>query len=75
MVGVIILALFMVLGFVVMKQTNATGSPPGLMISIIDFIKNINPFTGRSGWIRFLRVVLVLSFITIFTFNRRKSYV
>ncbi len=75
MVGVIILALFMVLGFVVMKQTNATGSPPGLLISIIDFIKNNNPFTGRSGWIRFLRVILVLSFITIFTFNRCKSYV
>ena len=74
MIGVLVLALFMVLGIVVMKQTNTTGSPPGLMISIIDFIKNINPFTGRSGWIRFLRVILVLSFITIFTFDRRKSY-
>ncbi len=75
MLGVLVLALFMVLGIVVMKQTNTTGSPPGLMISIIDFVKNSNPFAGRSGWIRFLRVILVLSFITIFTFNRRRSYV
>jgi hypothetical protein len=75
MLGVLVLAMFMVLGIVVMKQTNTTGSPPNLMISIIDFVKNNNPFSGYSGWIRFLRVVLVLSFITLFTFNRRKSYI
>ena len=74
MLGVLVLALFMVLGIVVMKQTNEAGSSQGQLISIIDFIKNINPFTGHSGWIRFLRVILVLSFITIFTFNKRKSY-
>ncbi|HEX9973565.1 MAG TPA: ABC-2 transporter permease [bacterium] len=54
MLGVLILALFMVLGIVVMKQTNATGSPPGLLISIIDFVKNNNPFAGGSGWIQIL---------------------
>jgi hypothetical protein len=75
MLGVLVVAMFMVLGIVVMKQTNEAGSSPGQLISIIDFIKNINPFAGRSGGIRFLRVILVLSFITIFTFNRRKSYV
>lgn len=46
MLGVMALALFMILGIVVMKQTNATGSPPGLLISIIDFVKNNNPFAG-----------------------------
>lgn len=75
MLGVLVLAMVMVLGIVVMKQTNEAGSSPGQLITIIDFIKNINPFSGSSGWIRFLRVVLVLSFITIFTFNRRKSYI
>ena len=74
MLGVLVLAMFMVLGIVVVKQTNAAGSPPAQLMSIIDFVKNINPFAGSSGWIRFLRVILVLSFITIFTFNRRKSY-
>ena len=74
MIGVLVLALFMVLGIVVMKQTNTTGSAPGFMASIIEFIKNINPFTGSSGWFRFLRVVFVLSLITIITFSRRKSY-
>ncbi len=39
MLGVMALALFMVLGIVVMKQTNATGYPPGLLISTIDFVK------------------------------------
>lgn len=75
MVGVMVLALFIVLGIVVMKQTNITGSPPGLLISIINSIKKNNAFADDSGWIRFLRVILVLSFITIFTFNRCKSYV
>ena len=75
MLGVLVLALFMGLGIVVMKQTNATGAPPGLMISIIDFVKNNNPLAGNTGWIRFLILNLILSIITIFTFNRRKSYI
>jgi len=75
MLGVLVVAMFMVLGIVVIKQTNEAGSSPGQLMTIIDFIKNINPFSGSSGGIRFLRVVLVLSFITIFTFNRRKSYI
>ena len=73
--AVIVLAMVMVLGIVVMKQTNEAGSSPGQLMTIIDFINNINPFIGQSGWIRLLGTILVLSFITIFTFNRRKSYV
>ena len=74
MLGVLVLAMFMVLGIVVMKQTNEAGSAPGQLISIIDFLKNINPFTGDFGWIRFLTLTLVLSIMTIFTFSRRKLY-
>ena len=69
------LSAFMAAGILVMKQTNATGAPPGLLISIIDFVKNNNPFAGESGWIRFLIVNLILSSITIITFGRCKSYV
>ena len=75
MLAVMVLVLFMVLGIVVMKQTNATGSPPGLLISIIEFVKNNNPFASGSSWIRFLILNLILSTITIFTFNRCKSYI
>lgn len=75
MLAVLVLAMFIVLGIVVIKQANDAGPSPGQLITIIDSIKNINPFSGNSGWIRFLRVVLVLSFITIFTFNRRRTYV
>jgi|GEM_PF-6821114 len=74
-VAVIVFTMVMVLGIVVMRQSNDTGSPPGRLFTIIDFVKNNNPFAGYSGWLRFLMVVLVLSFITIFTFNRRKSYI
>jgi hypothetical protein len=41
MLGVMVLVLFMVLGIVVMKQTNATGSPPGLLISILIIARSI----------------------------------
>lgn len=75
MLAVLVLALFMVLGIVVMKQTNATGSPPGLMISIVNFVKNNNLFASGSGWIRFLILNLILSIVTLLTFNRCKSYV
>jgi hypothetical protein len=75
MLAVLVLAMFAVLGIVVMKQTNTTGSPPELMISIIDFVKKNNPFAGNIGLIRFLILNLILLIITIFTFNRRKTYV
>lgn len=75
MVGVLVVAMFMILGIIIVKRTNEAGATPDQLISFYDFIENINPFTGKLGYIRLLGSILMLSFITIFTFNRRRTYV
>lgn len=74
MVLVFVIALIFAFGIVVMRQTNATGSAPMPLLAMINFLKNHNPFTGELGGLVFLILNLLLSTITIFTFNRRKSY-
>ena len=69
------LSAFLAIGIMVMTKTKSGEPLPGFALTLLNLIRDYNPFAGESGWIRFLIFHLVLSSITIITFGRCKSYV
>lgn len=65
----------MALGILVMAKTRSGEPMPAFALTLINLIRDYNPFAGASGWIRFLIFNLILSGITIITFGRCESYV
>jgi len=69
------LSAFLAIGIMFMTKTKSGEPLPGFALTLLNLIRDYNPFAGASGWIRFLVFNLILSSITIITFGRCKSYV
>jgi len=71
----IILMLMVFLGMIfgMLGMVAFMNRPTGIT-TVVDFVMSHNPFSGEFGFEKFFILSLVLSGLTIVTFNRRKSY-